>query len=104
MPVQQHTTAWSARPSLTSRAAESEAHAQSSRSSALARRAGDTAAARAQEFHDPLRHPVQAVGRYRNPHGSRCTRACRQARVGAQARQAVVAVEPVALRMAAVGG
>ena len=33
VPVQQATTAWSARPSATSRAAASEAHAQSSRSS-----------------------------------------------------------------------
>ena len=35
VPVQQHTTPWSARPSATSRAAASLAHAQSSRSSSL---------------------------------------------------------------------
>ena len=78
VPVQQHTTPWSARPSATSRAAASLAQAQSSRSD-VAQRAVQhgLVAALAQELHQRVGHAGPLVGGHRHPHVSGVARALR---------------------------
>ena len=71
VPVQQQTTAWSARPSATSRAAASEAQAQSSRSPRRARREQDRSWPRfSQLLGERLGDPDPLVCGDRDPHVS----------------------------------
>ncbi len=72
VPVQQQTTACSARPSATSRAAAAEAQAQSSRSSALSAPWGRTSWPAALQLRDHLLgHPDPLVRCDRDPHAAK---------------------------------